>query len=97
MLQLGSSFPSPSPHPLAAPCRRCLTSLRENAILYGAAGAAGVVGLVALIFLEKISIANLVSLGMGLSNTFGGWRMPALAACHMLRSPVLWGKRPLQL
>lgn len=93
MLQLGAPPPYPSPHPrlhapahqppLVTACRRCLTSLRENAILYGAAGAAGVVGLVALIFLEKISIANLVSLGMGLSNTFGGCRVLPLqhAAC----------------
>jgi hypothetical protein len=74
--------------------------LRENAILYGAAGAAGVVGVVALIFLEKISIANLISLGMGLSNTFGGWRATGAAGCSRVQqgaagcsSMLLWQRK----
>ncbi|KAI8462677.1 MAG: LMBR1-like membrane protein-domain-containing protein [Monoraphidium minutum] len=50
---------------------RCMTSLKENGILYGAAGAAGVIGLIVIIVVEKsLRLTDLVALGMGLSNTF---------------------------
>lgn len=50
---------------------RCLTSLKENGILYGAAGAAGVVGLIIIIVVEKgLRLSDLAALGMALSNTF---------------------------
>jgi hypothetical protein len=51
---------------------RCLTSLRENGALYGAAAAAGLVGLVALAIAQGgVRLDQIAGLGMALSNTFG--------------------------
>ncbi|KAI8464460.1 MAG: LMBR1-like membrane protein-domain-containing protein, partial [Monoraphidium minutum] len=50
---------------------RCLTSLKENGILYGACAVAGIVGLVCILVVEKtLQVWDLMALGMGLSNTF---------------------------
>jgi hypothetical protein len=51
----------------------CLTSLRENGALYGAAAAAALVGLVAVAVAQRAlpRLDQLAGLGMALSNTFG--------------------------
>eukprot|EP00882_Tetradesmus_deserticola_P011812 GHRQ01012503.1.p1 GENE.GHRQ01012503.1~~GHRQ01012503.1.p1 ORF type:complete len:656 (+),score=303.76 GHRQ01012503.1:330-2297(+) len=51
---------------------RCLTSLKENGLLYGLAGAAGAVGLLVIVVYERtLALSDLPALGMALSNTFG--------------------------
>lgn len=51
---------------------RCMTSLKENGLLYGLAGAAGAVGLMVIVVYEKtLALSDLPALGMALSNTFG--------------------------
>eukprot|EP00878_Enallax_costatus_P015761 GHUV01016516.1.p1 GENE.GHUV01016516.1~~GHUV01016516.1.p1 ORF type:complete len:615 (+),score=178.39 GHUV01016516.1:1103-2947(+) len=50
---------------------KCLTSLKENGLLYGLAGAAGAVGLIIILMVEKtLRLTDLPALGMALSNTF---------------------------
>ena len=61
---------------------RSWTSIKENAILYGAIGALGAVGIVILLFMGHLSPERLVELGVQLSNTFGGWgRVPGGPHC----------------
>ncbi|GFR49399.1 hypothetical protein Agub_g11451 [Astrephomene gubernaculifera] len=50
---------------------KCLTSLKENAILYGSVAAVGLVGIAALLISKKMTLDGLVGLGIGLSNAFG--------------------------
>eukprot|EP00879_Flechtneria_rotunda_P003202 GHRR01003425.1.p1 GENE.GHRR01003425.1~~GHRR01003425.1.p1 ORF type:complete len:656 (+),score=226.79 GHRR01003425.1:287-2254(+) len=51
---------------------RCITSLKENGLLYGLAGAAGVIGLIIIVVIERtLRLSDLAALGMALSNTFG--------------------------
>jgi len=51
---------------------RCLTSLRENGALYGAAAGAGALGLATLAIAQGgVRLDQVAGLGMALSNTFG--------------------------
>eukprot|EP00798_Chlamydomonas_sp_ICE-L_P030467 gene30467-35478_t len=47
------------------------TSIKENAILYGAVGVLGLVGISILLFTHEFSIESLLGLGIFLSNAFG--------------------------
>ncbi|GBF88476.1 hypothetical protein Rsub_01189 [Raphidocelis subcapitata] len=50
---------------------RCVTSLKENGILYGVSAAAAVLGLIALIVVERgLAPRDVLALCMGLSNSF---------------------------
>ncbi|PNH04704.1 LMBR1 domain-containing protein 2 [Tetrabaena socialis] len=50
---------------------KCLTSLKENAILYGSVAAVGLVGVAALLISKKMTLEGLMGLGIGMSNAFG--------------------------
>ncbi|KAJ9517407.1 hypothetical protein QJQ45_016782, partial [Haematococcus lacustris] len=50
---------------------RCWTSIKENGLLYGSLGGLGVIGIGILFALKKTSMADLMGLGIGLSNAFG--------------------------
>ncbi|PNW77818.1 hypothetical protein CHLRE_10g453100v5 [Chlamydomonas reinhardtii] len=50
---------------------KSITSLKENAILYGSVAAVGVVGIAALLISKKMTVDGLMGLGIGLSNAFG--------------------------
>ncbi|EFJ41548.1 hypothetical protein VOLCADRAFT_98436 [Volvox carteri f. nagariensis] len=50
---------------------KCITSLKENAILYGSVAAVGLIGVAALLISKKMTIDGLMGLGIGLSNAFG--------------------------
>ncbi|GIL77008.1 hypothetical protein Vretimale_3267 [Volvox reticuliferus] len=50
---------------------KCITSLKENAILYGSVAAVGLVGIAALLITKKMTLDGLMGLGIGLSNAFG--------------------------
>lgn len=53
---------------------KSLTSLKENAILYGSVGAAGVVGIIILVitgYITKSSFGSVKATAMAASNTFG--------------------------
>ncbi|GLC39990.1 hypothetical protein PLESTB_000120900 [Pleodorina starrii] len=50
---------------------KCMTSLKENAILYGSVAAVGLVGIAALLISKKMTPDGLMGLGIGLSNAFG--------------------------
>mmetsp|Transcript_25028 Transcript_25028/g.45297 ORF Transcript_25028/g.45297 Transcript_25028/m.45297 type:complete len:451 (-) Transcript_25028:887-2239(-) len=51
--------------------RKCLTSLKENGILYGSVAAVGIIGIAILLFTRTLSYESLLGLGIGLSNAFG--------------------------
>ncbi|KAG2481922.1 hypothetical protein HYH03_019121 [Edaphochlamys debaryana] len=50
---------------------KCMTSLKENAILYGSVAAVGLVGILALLISKKMTLDGLIGLGIGLSNAAG--------------------------
>ncbi|KAG2435358.1 hypothetical protein HXX76_007431 [Chlamydomonas incerta] len=50
---------------------KSITSLKENAILYGSVAAVGVIGIAALLISKKMTMDSLMGVGIGLSNAFG--------------------------
>lgn len=50
---------------------KCLTSLKENGILYGLGGLAGIVGICLMFSIKQFNFTDLMSWGIALSNAFG--------------------------